>query len=66
MSLPSSGAKNKARNQHESRWQRAGDMFLRNVGLISTGFTALYPRKIEVFITTAARTSDSTSFREKY
>jgi hypothetical protein len=29
-----------------------GDMFLRNVGSLSTDHTALYPQKIVLFITT--------------
>jgi hypothetical protein len=35
-----------------------GDMFLRNVGCLSTGYTALYPRT-EVFITTPVAASNS-------
>jgi hypothetical protein len=33
-----------------------GDMLLRNVGWLSTDYTALYPRKTELFMTTAVRT----------
>jgi hypothetical protein len=34
-----------ARNLHERRWQNGGDMFLRNVGWLSTDYTTLYPRR---------------------
>jgi hypothetical protein len=37
-----------------------GDMFLRNVGGLSTDYTAL-SQKIEFFITTAVKTSNPTS-----
>jgi hypothetical protein len=40
--------------------ENGGDMFLRNVGRLSTDYTASYPKKIELFITTAVRTSDHT------
>jgi hypothetical protein len=36
-----------------------GDMFLRNVGCLSTDYTVL-GQKREFFLTTAVRTSDST------
>jgi hypothetical protein len=39
----------RARNQRESRWQTGledgGDIFLRKFGWLSTGYTALYPRR---------------------
>jgi hypothetical protein len=35
-------------------------MFFRNVCWHSTDYTALYPRRYEVFTTTAVRTSDPT------
>jgi hypothetical protein len=43
MSPPSSGSKNKLRNKHQTA-SRAY-MFLRNVGWLSTDYTALYPRR---------------------
>jgi hypothetical protein len=39
-----------------------GDIFLRNVGLISTDYTALYPRRQVCSMTTAVRTSNPTTF----
>jgi hypothetical protein len=33
-----------------------GDMFLRNISIPSTDYTALYPQKTVLFITTAVRT----------
>jgi hypothetical protein len=50
--------RSRARNQRESRClffnpENAGDMFLRNVGSFSTGYTAFY-----LFITTGVRTSN--------
>jgi hypothetical protein len=35
-----------------------GDVSLRNIGRLSTDYTALYLKKIEFFITTAVRTSN--------
>jgi hypothetical protein len=35
-----------------------GDMFLRYVGRFSANYMAIYPQEIELFITTAVRTSN--------
>jgi hypothetical protein len=40
----------------------AGDIFLRNVGCLSTDHTALVSRKIPLSITTAVRTADFTGY----
>jgi hypothetical protein len=54
MSYQSSGLKvSQARNQHDTLFfflsffdpEYGGDMFLRNVCSLSTGYTALYPRR---------------------
>jgi hypothetical protein len=35
-----------------------GDVFLRNVGWLSAEYTGVISQKIELFVTTAVRTSD--------
>jgi hypothetical protein len=37
------------------------DMFIRNVGCLSTDYTALYPTRQQLFITTGVRTSNPTN-----
>jgi hypothetical protein len=37
-----------------------GDVFVRNVSLLSTGYTVLYPHKLQLFVTTSRRASVST------
>jgi hypothetical protein len=41
-----------------------GDMFLRNFGRLSAYYTALYPQKIKLFITTGVRTSNLKHWNE--
>jgi hypothetical protein len=43
-----------------------GDMFLRNVGLLSTDYTELYSETIELFVATVVKNNTASSRRSVY